>query len=123
MDPWPSAQSTPSAYRPTRCTSLGTPGSGWPMILRPLVFFTRRPRRRTRQTHPGQDVVHREILVLAPRARAPPDRVLAERPSATVVVNERLADREIAGRADVAAPEAAGEKPVGGPATEAAQRR
>src|SRR5437660_1724314 len=61
--------------------------------------------------------------MLAPRARAAPDRLLAQDPPATVEVVERLADREIAGRADIAAAQAAGEEPVRGPAAETAERR
>src|SRR5437879_4463818 len=61
--------------------------------------------------------------MLAPRARAAPDRLLAQDPPATVVVVERLADREIAGRADIATAQAAGEEPVRGPAAETAERR
>src|SRR5207244_8858598 len=46
------------------------------------------------------------------------DRVLAERPPPAVEVLEGPAHREIARRTDVAAPEAAGEEPVGGPPAE-----
>src|SRR5262249_51956576 len=60
--------------------------------------------------------------MLAPQPRAAPNRLLLERTPAPVVVDERLADREVTGRTDVAAAEAAREKPVGGPSAETAER-
>src|SRR5262249_35754346 len=50
-----------------------------------------------------------------------PDRFLAERPSAPVVVVERLAHGEVTGRTDVTAPETASEEPVSGPSAEPAE--
>src|SRR5262249_23608282 len=60
-------------------------------------------------THAGEDVVDGEILVLTPRARAATNGLLLERPPTPVVVDERLTHREIAGRADIAAAQAARE--------------
>src|SRR2546428_837900 len=75
------------------------------------------------QAHPSEEIVHCEVLVLAPRVRPPADRLLAQRPPTTIVMVEGFADGEIAGRADFAPAEAAGEEPVGGPSAEPAQRR
>jgi len=67
--------------------------------------------------------VHREVLVLAPRARAAADRLLAQRPPAAIVMVEGLADGEVAGRADVATAETAGEEPIRSPSAEPAECR
>src|SRR5207249_8405893 len=76
------------------------------------------------QAHAGQQVMDGEVLVLAPHARAPPDRLLAQGPPAPrVVVLEGLAHGEVAGGTDVPPPAAAREEPVRRPAPEAAQRR
>src|ERR1700675_2686659 len=114
-----SAQVTPTAYRPTRCTSVGSSGLGWPRMGRVILIAMTSGRRRA-QLPPGQEVVHGHVLVRPPGGSAPPDGGLVEGPPAVVEVLERAADREIARGADVASAEVAREEPVGRPAAEAA---
>src|SRR3990172_3613180 len=114
-----SAHVTPTAYRPTRCTSVGSSGLGWPRMGR-LILIAMPSGRRRAQLPPGQEVVDGHVLVRPPGGSAPPDSRLLEGPPAVVEVLERAADREIARGADVAPAEVAREEPLGGPAAEAA---
>src|SRR5574341_1573869 len=114
-----SAHVTPTAYRPTRWTSVGSSGLGWPRMGR-LILIAMPSGRRRAQLTPGQEIVDRHVLVRSPGGSAPPDRRLLEGPPAIVEVLERAPDREITRRADVAPAEVAREEPFGGPAAEAA---
>src|SRR3990172_2302031 len=114
-----SAHVTPTAYRPTRCTSVGSSGLGWPRMGR-LILIAMPSGRRRAQLPPGQEVVDGHVLVRPPDGGAPPDSRLLEGSPAVVEVFERAADREIARGADVAPAQVAGEEPLGGPAAEAA---
>src|SRR5207237_2564679 len=75
------------------------------------------------EAHARQEVVHGEVLVGAPAAGPPPNRGVGERPAAVVVARERLPHRQVARGTHVAAPEAAGEEPLGGPPADPAERR
>src|ERR1700693_1220506 len=105
-----SAQVPPTASRPTRCTSVGSSGLGWPRMGRVILIAMPSGRRRA-QLPPGPEVVDGHALVRPPGGSAPPD--VGE-------VLERAADREIARSADVAPAEVTRKEPLGGPAAEAA---
>src|SRR6202795_43273 len=114
-----SAQVTPTAYRPTRCTSVGSSGLGWPRMGR-LILIAMPSGRRRAKLPPGQEVVDGHVLVRPPGGSAPPDGRFVEGPPAVVEVLERAADREIPRSADVAPAEVAREEPLGRPPAEAA---
>src|SRR5574342_269291 len=114
-----SAHVTPTAYRPTRWTSEGSSGLGWPRMGRLILMAMRSGRRRV-ELPPGQEIVHGHVPVSPPRGGAPPDSRLVEGAPAIVEMLERASNREIARGADVTATEAAGEEPLGCPAAETA---
>src|SRR5262249_28416563 len=74
------------------------------------------------KTHAGKQIVHGQRLIGAPAGRAPADRVLAQRPAATIVMMKRLPNRQVTGGADVASPETTRHVPVSRPPPDAAKR-